>query len=166
MRKKIKPVKPVQKRFRVYADDLLEWLGSQPSLQILHRLGITSRQYKIWLGSTKGIWISAAQYSLIQFNYRFHLAEILGKEWSDFVIHGDRIAFPGVRRTLSARELSATWLYIQQVGSLSVRLEQATRENARLVADLEDMEHQVHFYRSQLKLEARLGIMLSRITAI
>lgn len=166
MRTTRKSVKPVQKRFRVYADDLLEWLGPRPTPQLLDRLGITARQYQIWLGSEKGVWISAAQYALIQFNHTLHLAEILGNEWSDFVIRGDQIVFPGIKRTLSARDLSTLWLYIQQVGSLSTRLEQAAKENARLLADLEDLERKVHFYRSQLMLESHMGSMLSRITAI
>lgn len=159
------PKYKIPKRHRVYPCELLEWIGRSPDLSLLSQLGITHRQYMIWLGAEKGVWISTAQFHLIQFKYRCNLGEILGKDWDSFVIRGKQIEVPGMKRPLSSGELRSVWVYVQQVGALSAQLQQSARENERLSKDLEELERQVHFYRHQLILESTVGLMLNRITA-
>lgn len=155
----------VEKRLRVYPDELLEWVGRSPRSDVLTRLGITPREYQQWLQASKGTWISAAQYYLIRFTHRQHLADLLGKAWEDFFIAGDKIEVPGLKYPLSASDLRGLWLHTQKISALSAQLGQATRENERLTETLEEAEKRARFYRDQLVLEARFGWMLNRITA-
>lgn len=153
------------KRVRVYPEDLLEWIGRAPNPKLLRRLGVTPHQYQRWLGATKGVWISAAQYHIIQFNYRQHLAELLGQDWAEFFVSGDKITIPGLKYPVSPLELRGLWVSNHQVNVLSCRLELAVRDKERMAKELEEMEKHARFYRDQLILESRFGWMLKRIVA-
>lgn len=160
---KITKTAPVQTRFRVYPDELVECLGRNPDPRRLAPLGITPRQWQLWIGTQAGTWIPAAQWRLIQFHHRFDLAELLGPDWDGFAIHGTTLEFPGLKRTVPASELRSLWFQIQQVPALNAMVCRLNIEIERLSAALDESEKRSSFYRHQLRLESNMGMMLSRV---
>lgn len=162
---KITKKPPILTQYRVYPDDLLEWMGRNPDQKLLSAMGITPRQWALWTSTSAGTWISAAHYRMIRFHHRLHLAELLGPEWDGFVIHGNTMEFPGLKRPVSAGELRALWLQIQQVAGGNATISRLTRENERLTAELDEAERRAAYYRQQLRLESKMGMMLSHISS-
>lgn len=162
--KKITKPPQVQSRYRVFPDELIEMMGRHPAPEKLAMLGISIGQWKRWTCGQGGVWVSAAQYRLMRFMYRADLSDLLGPSWDGFQIRGETLLFPGLNRPLSVSDLRSTWLYIQQVAGQEANLSRMKRENERLCAALEQAEKEAAFYRQQLILEARMGMMLNRVS--
>lgn len=98
-------------------DDLLSALGRSPADSTLEWFGITRRQFQSWAKKTSTRQpIALAR--LIRYRQRFHLAELLGKDWDGFTAHGPALEFPGLNRALPMQELKSLWFHIQQVALL------------------------------------------------
>lgn len=154
---------PTQTRYRVYPEEFAELLGRNPDASTLARIGITARQFRLWLSTSAGVWISPAQYHLMQFQRQLHLSELMGRDWDGFVISGNALTVPGLKRPLTPGELSGLWLYVQQPAALSAQVAQLKRDNERLSEQIDDMESELHFYRRQCRLESTMGMMLARV---
>lgn len=145
-------------------DDLLSALGRQPTDRQLEWYGITRAQFKAWIRKP-GVRVSVALGRLIRYRLRFHLAELLGKDWEGFAVHGGALEFPGLNRALPVGELRSLWFHIQQVGFWKNQAERTARDLARRDAQIEALQQRVEFYRRQVQLESGMGMMLARMAA-
>lgn len=95
---------------------------------------------------------------------RIDLSEIIGPEWAEVFFGADGLLYlPGWRRGFTAAELRQQFFLVQKRYFWMHKAKQLQRELDRLQEDYETIEHRARYYRQQLKLEARLGMMLHRI---
>jgi len=96
---------------------------------------------------------------------RIDLAEILGREWDEIFIGSNGLLhLPGWRRGFEASELKAIFYDNQERYRLKHENAQLKRELQRLQDALDQAEKSAWWYRHQLKLESKLGMMLGRVT--
>lgn len=93
------------------------------------------------------------------------LGELFGSELDGFRLSRAGLQIPGWRAPIPVPELRALFWSSQQVRILSSELDRARAELAAALADLETAEARARWYRSQLRLEARAGLMLSALQA-
>jgi hypothetical protein len=95
---------------------------------------------------------------------RINLAEILGREWDEVFIGADGLLYlPGWRRGFDAGDLKAIFYDNQERFRLKHEAAQLRRELERLQAALDQAEKSVWWYRRQVVLESKLGMMLGRV---
>lgn len=92
------------------------------------------------------------------------LAATLGPEWEGFSLSAAGLQHPYWRRAFTAGDFKAMFYQIQQVRILELDLSRARAalETARAAQDA--AEDRADFYRRQLRLESRFGMMLSSFT--
>lgn len=146
----------------VERDALLSALGRNPTRATLEWFGVTRRQFALW-SKKQDVKLPIALARLIRYRQRFHLAELLGKDWEGFTAHGPALEFPGLNRALPMQELKSLWFHIQQVAFWKHRSERLENEMARNKAHQEDLERRLAFYQRQVRLEAGMGLMLARV---
>lgn len=93
------------------------------------------------------------------------LAELLGSEWNGFSLASDGLQHPAWRRPFTCGELKAMFWRSQQVSILEHQIEQLRTEIERAQAAEDAAEVRTDWYRRQLNLESRFGLMLVRMTA-
>lgn len=93
------------------------------------------------------------------------LAEQLGSEWEGFSLSVDGLQHPYWRRPFSCGDLKAMFYRSQQVAILERELSQAKQAAERASAAQDAAEARADWYRHQLTLESRCGLMLARLTA-
>lgn len=97
---------------------------------------------------------------------RIDLAEILGREWADIYIGADGLLYlPGWRRGFEAGDLKAIFYDVQELYRLKHEVARLRRELDRLQDALDQAEKSVWWYRRQVLLESKLGMMLWRVAA-
>lgn len=92
------------------------------------------------------------------------LSELLGSDWDGFSLGADGLQHPSWRRAFSAGEFRAMFWRCQQVRILEHELAQVRAELDRARADLETSQARAAWYRRQLRLESRAGLMLSALS--
>lgn len=93
------------------------------------------------------------------------LAELLGSDWDGFSLAIDGLQHPAWRRPFSCGELKAMFWRRQQVSILEHQIQQLRAEIERAQAAEDAAEARADWYRRQLNLESRFGLMLVRMTA-
>lgn len=143
-------------------DELLSALGRQPTDKQLEWFGISRAQFRRW-SKQPGVRVPVALGRLIRYRQKFHLAELLGPDWEGFAVHGKALEFPGLNRALPVSELRSLWFQIQEVQFHKHRADRLQHELQRLEAQCAAQECNLEFYRRQVKLEASMGMMLTRV---
>lgn len=82
-------------------------------------------------------------------------------EWEGFIFHEGTLHHPYWRRGFTAGELRAMFYRTQQVTILEHEISRLRLDLARAQEAQEAAEHRAHYYRQQLRLESRLGMMLA-----
>lgn len=91
---------------------------------------------------------------------------VLGKDWENWRFGSDGLLYhPFWRRGFNGHELAGMWYENQMRYGMEFRIRELSEQVKRLPKKLEDAENQVFFYKSQVTLEAKLGLALSRIAA-
>lgn len=93
------------------------------------------------------------------------LGELLGSEWDGFSLAADGLQHPYWRRPFSCGDLKAMFYRSQQVAILERELARAKAEAEQRAAEAEAARERADWYRHQLTLESRFGLMLARMTA-
>lgn len=93
------------------------------------------------------------------------LGAILGPEWDGFSLSADGLQHPYWRRAFTAGDFKAMFYRSQQVGILERELSRARADLDQARAAQDAAECRADFYRRQLRLESRFGMMLSSFTA-
>lgn len=115
--KKSKPSPSWLTEVRADRDEWVELLGTTPSDKTLEHVGLSRRKWADIL-SGKCPSVSMACYRLASFCRHGCLADLLGSAWSDFFVRGDALVFPGLKYPLSAPDLRAAWVRIQDAARL------------------------------------------------
>ena len=89
------------------------------------------------------------------------LGELIGSEWDGFHLSAAGLHHPAWRRPFECGDLKAMFWRSQQVALLERDLAQARRDLERAQAAQEAAEARADYYRRQLRLESRMGMMLS-----
>lgn len=152
------------KQVLIRPEDLLEWLGRRISPEKADWLGISPRQYQMWLNRPQGIYIPLALWRLMQYQGNFRLEELLGPDWAGFEVRGQYLRFPGLRAALDVKEFLHLHRRHQERGFWESQAQRHEKELARAHSQIDDMENQIAFLKRQIKLESAMGLMLTRIT--
>jgi len=143
-------------------DEWIELIGTSPSADTLKAVGLSSYNWKqISAGTNPRIPLACFQ--LARFARYGRLESILGTDWADFEIRGQRLAFPGLRQPIDAKELRTTWIRLQEIGRLRAENQMLLTDIKNTEARLLSAEQLAQQYRSMILLEARSGLMLCRI---
>lgn len=90
----------------------------------------------------------------------------LGEEWAGFTLAADgKMYIPWFRGGFTPSQIRSMFFQVQQVRALEAQIREVKRRETALEGDLaESMRHCAN-YRRLVHLEARLGLMLERVTA-
>lgn len=89
--------------------------------------------------------------------------ELMSREWEGFRFKDDLLYIPGWNRGFSPGELRAMFFRIQQVSALESEKRRLQKDLDNREKALDELKRQRDFYRSQLVMESRYGLMLSAI---
>lgn len=89
------------------------------------------------------------------------LDELLGRDWAGLWSNGAYLFLPGWRVGFTPAELRALWAQLMEQRVWRYEMEQLRAELARREAETEELARRCAFYRRQVQLEARLGMMLA-----
>lgn len=92
------------------------------------------------------------------------LAATLGPEWEGFSLSADGLQHPYWRRAFTAGDFRAMFYDVQRVRILELELSRARAALDTAHAAQDAAEARADFYRRQLRLESRFGMMLSSFT--
>ncbi len=87
---------------------------------------------------------------------------LLGDEWKGYRFRGNLFYVPEWRNGFKPHEIRAFFWEIQQIRSLKIEIELLKKELARRNEDIDNLEVKADFYRRQLVLESRFGMILQR----
>jgi hypothetical protein len=87
---------------------------------------------------------------------------LLGKEWEGFYFKGELFYVPEWRRGFTPHEIKALFWRCQLVSSLEREIKILKQEIDRQNTEIENLEIKANFYRQQVVLESRFGMMLQR----
>lgn len=147
-----------------FRDEWVELLGSTPSDSLLKIVGITRA---VWaeIEASKNPFVPRACYQLAQYQRYLQLSDLLGPSWAEFEVRGSTLLFPGLKYPLSAADLRATWARLQQIRALEATASLLRSDLKKAEAAIEAAEKRAGYFRQLVSLEARTGLMLSRIAA-
>lgn len=89
------------------------------------------------------------------------LGELLGSEWDGFRLTAAGLHHPYWRRPFDAGDFKAMFYRSQQVAILERDARQARADLERAETALEAADVRADYYRQQLRLESRMGMMLA-----
>lgn len=123
--------------------------------------GESIRTIKQWKKGTKKIPVMASK--LLRLYIDGDASLLLGDDWKNHTFRNNLLFIPEWRRGLTAQEIRAMYWEIQLVASLKREIRLLKSEIERRNNDIDQLEIKVQFYRRQLVLESRLGMMLQKI---
>lgn len=138
-------------------NDLIKSIDCQ---QIEIITGENQKTIKQWKKGTKKIPESAIR--LLRFNFNGDASALLGKDWINNYFRDSMLYIPEWRRGLTPHEIRALFWRSQQVSSLENEIELLKRELERRNNEIDLLEIKADFYRRQLVLESRFGMILQR----
>lgn len=146
------------------AEEFSEWVGMLGGeAEVANRLGLKVETVTRYCRGTTPI--PKAIHSLLEMLCTGQLAILLGKEWGDIRLTPGGLQLPGWRRPFSPQELHAMFVLVQgrRIVESQLRIAHRDLESAQQAA--EEWERKARFYRDQLVLESKLGLMLERLNA-
>lgn len=87
---------------------------------------------------------------------------LLGKDWIGHYFRDNLLYIPEWRRGLTSHEIRALFWQGQQVLSLKREIELLKQQLERRNEEIDVLEGKAAFYRRQLVLESRFGLILQR----
>lgn len=87
---------------------------------------------------------------------------LLGDEWKGYRFSGNLFYVPEWRNGFPPHEIRALFWKCQQVSSLQREIELLKQELERRAEEINTLEIKVNFYKRQLVLESRFGMILER----
>lgn len=145
-------------------DDFVEWLGLNPPADVLEFVGITPGLWQAILADAAPD-VPMACVRLARFRRCFALADVLGPAWHGFELRGAALAFPGLKYPLAADDLRSTWFKLQELARLRADVDLLRRDLAKSESALLAAESLAAYWRRQVVLESRAGLMLARVAA-
>lgn len=122
--------------------------------------GEDQKVIKKWKKGTKEI--SEPSLRLLRLYLNGDASALLGDEWKGYRFKGNLFYVPEWKNGFPPHEIRALFWRCQQVWSLEREIELLKRELARRNEEFENLEVKADFYRRQLVLESRFGMILQR----
>lgn len=144
------------------SDELIELAGRNPSDELLSWLEIPRSRWNRWIRDGLAP-VPLSILRLLRFRFKCDLGELLGKAWRGFEIRGKALLLPGAQYPVTANELRGIWFRLQQIDAQKWEIKRLRDELKRRDQEIHELEKRAHFYREQLRLESRMGLMLSAL---
>ena len=139
----------------------MEQLIKSISCEEIERItGENLRTIRQWKKGTRRVPLSASK--LLRLCIEGDASVLLGDDWKNHTFRNNLIFIPEWRRALSAQEICSMYWKIKLVASLKQEIRLLKSEIERRNPDIERLETKAEFYRRQLVLESRFGMMLQR----
>jgi hypothetical protein len=138
-------------------DDLIRSINS---LEIEKITGESQETIKRWKKGTKKIPESAIR--LLKLYVNGDATALLGKDWEGHVFKDGMLFVPEWRRGFTPGEIRALFWKCQLVASLESEIRLLKKQLEESNAEIEALEIRADFYRRQVILESRFGMMLQR----
>ncbi len=143
--------------------ELRELVGDRAREDLARFFGVSQTTLQRWLDGR--VRPPAAVMRLARLRWRGDLSAVFGPAWFELSASEAGLLLPGWRRPFSPGDLRSTWARLQQLECLRLENDRLRRERAAAWQAAEAAEDAAGWYRSQLRLESRLGAMLQRIGA-
>ena len=131
------------------------------SIEEIERItGEDLKAIKKWKKGTKEI--PEPSLRLLRLYLKGDASALLGDEWKGYRFSGNLFYVPEWKNGFPPHEIKALFWRCQQVWSLEREIELLKRELAKRNEDIDNLEFKADFYRRQLVLESRFGMILQR----
>jgi hypothetical protein len=139
----------------------MEYLIKSISCQEIERItGEDLKTIKQWKKGTKKVPASAIR--LLRLYIEGDASALLGRDWDGHVFRDNLLFIPEWRRGLTPGEIRSLFWQVQLVSSLKREIELLKEELERRNNEFDSLEVKADFYRRQLVLESRFGMILQR----
>lgn len=139
----------------------MEYLIKSISCQEIERItGEDLKTIKQWKKGTKKVPASAIR--LLRLYIEGDASALLGRDWDGHVFRNNMLFIPEWRRGLTPGEIRALFWQVQLISSLKREIELLKEELGRRNNEFDSLEVKADFYRRQLVLESRFGMILQR----
>ncbi|UJP05633.1 MAG: hypothetical protein LZF61_01250 [Nitrosomonas sp.] len=131
------------------------------SIEEIERItGESQKVIKKWKKGTKQIPEPALR--LLKLYLAGDASAVLGNEWKGYRFTDGLIFVPEWRNGFAPHEIRAFFWNVQQVSALKNEISLLKQELERRDAEIDDLEVKADFYRRQLILESKFGMILQR----
>ncbi len=131
------------------------------SIELIQRItGATAQTVQRWKNGTSTPSESASR--LLRFHVLGDVSALLGQSWEGFYFRDGLLFIGEWRRGLEPTEIRTLFWQVQQVAGLQREIRQLKQELERRSAEIDALEVKADFYRRQVALESRFGMMLER----
>lgn len=139
----------------------MEYLIKFTSCQEIERItGEDLKTIKQWKKGTRKVPASAIR--LLRLYIEGDASALLGKDWDGHVFRDNMLFIPEWRRGLTPGEIRALFWQVQLISSLKREIELLKEELERRSNEFDSLEVKADFYRRQLVLESRFGMILQK----
>lgn len=134
------------------------------SVDLIQRItGASAQTVKRWKNGTSTPPESASR--LLRFHILGDVSALLGDSWEGFHFRDGVLFIAEWRRGLKPTEIRALFWQVQQVASLKREIHQLVEKLEQRSTEIDALEVKADFYRRQVALESRFGMMLERTFA-
>ncbi len=134
------------------------------SIEMIQRItGASTKTIKRWKNGTCTPPESASR--LLRFHVLGDVSALLGQSWEGFYFRDGLLFIGEWRRGFEPTEIRGIFWQVQQVAGLQREIRQLKQELERRNAEIDVLEVKADFYRRQVALESRFGMMLERAFA-
>ena len=134
------------------------------SIEMIQRItGASIKTIKRWKNGACTPPESASR--LLRFHVLGDVSALLGQSWEGFYFRDGLLYMAEWRRGIEPTEIRAIFWQVQQVAGLQRENRQLKQELERRSTEIDALEVKADFYRRQVALESRFGMMLERIFA-
>ncbi|SEQ61784.1 hypothetical protein [Nitrosomonas ureae] len=139
----------------------MEYLINSINCQEIERItGEELKTIKQWKKGTKKVPASAIR--LLKLYIEGEASALLGRDWDGHIFKNNLLFIPEWRRGLAPDEIRSLFWQGQLVSSLKTEIELLKQELERRNNEIDILEVKADFYRRQLVLESRFGMILER----
>ena len=131
------------------------------SIQEIEKVtGESQKIIKQWRKGTRKVPESAIR--LLKLFSEGRADALLGKEWEGFYFQDCLLFVPEWRNGFTAHQIRSLFWRTQQIASLNREINLLKNELKRRDDEIDALEIKANFYRKQLVLESRFGLILER----
>lgn len=139
----------------------MEYLIKSISCQEIERItGEDLKTIKQWKKGTRKVPASAIR--LLRLYIEGDASALLGKDWDGHVFRDNLLFIPEWRRGLTPGEIRSLFWQVQLISSLKQEINLLKQELERRNEEINILEVKAAFYKRQLVLESRFGMILQR----
>lgn len=139
----------------------MEYLINSINFQEIERItGEDLKTIKQWKKGTKKVPVSAIR--LLRLYIEGEASALLGNDWKGHIFKNNLLFIPEWRRGLAPDEIRSLFWQGQLVSSLKTEIELLKQELERRNDEIDILEIKADFYRRQLILESKFGMILQQ----